>query len=398
VGLAVTGGRLPRNASGGRQLGALALLFVWLEAGYAAALMQSVPLPWRAALWQAAVCVLANPPLLLLVIKVLSSAKAIQRLPRAISVVFWVLLDLSQVVLPWLGWSALIALMNAGRVSYLGAVWAATPVALFSYLTAFAIVLAFRPKPSDVQIAYHDVPVPGLPRTFDGYRILHLSDLHAGGLVSLHATAERLRPAASLDPDLIAVTGDFASGMAGRIDAAAALLGGMSAKDGVVAVLGNHDHWMGEERVIDALSKAGLKLLLNGSLAIPRDGEALYLVGVKDASYTKRDDLSAALRGVPDGVPVILLSHSPEIMDQPLSARASLILSGHTHGGQVVLPYVGPIHVPSEVPRRLASGLHQLDGRWLFVNRGLGEIFPPVRINCPPEMALLTLRSAPASR
>jgi predicted MPP superfamily phosphohydrolase len=74
------------------------------------------------------------------------------------------------------------------------------------------------------------------------------------------------------------------------------------------------------------------------------------------------------------------------------------VLSGHTHGGQVVLPYVGPIHVPSEVPRRFASGLHEIEGRWLFVNRGLGEIFPPVRINCPPEMALLTLRSTPPSR
>lgn len=394
----MTGVRLPRDASSGRQLAALALLLAWLEAGYAAALMHFVPLPWHTALWQAAVCVLANPPLLLLVIKVLSSAKAIQQLPRAVSAVFWVLLDVSQVALPWLGWSALIGLMNAGRVSYLGAILAAAPVALVSYLTAFAIVLAFRPKPSDVQIAYHDVPVPGLPPAFDGYRILHLSDIHAGGVVSLDATADRLRPAASLDSDLIAVTGDFASGMAGRIDAVAALLGGLSARDGVVAVLGNHDHWMGEERVIDALSKAGLKLLLNGSLAITRDGEALYLVGVKDASYTKSDDLSAAIRGVPDDVPVILLSHSPEIMEQLLSARASLILSGHTHGGQVVLPYVGPIHVPSEIPRRFASGLHQLDGRWLFVNRGLGEIFPPVRINCPPEMALLTLRSAPPSR
>ncbi len=394
----MTGVRLPRNASAGRQLAAFALLLVWLEAGCAAVLMHFVPLPWRAALWQAAVCVLASPPLLLLVIKVLSSAKAIQRLPRAVSAVFWVLLDLSQVALPWLGWSALVALMNAGRVSYLGAVWAATPVALFSYLTGSAIVLAFRPKPSDVQIAYHDVPVPGLPRPFDGYCILHLSDLHAGGTVSLGGTAERLRPAASLDPDLIAVTGDFASGMPGRIDGVAALLGGLSAPDGVVAVLGNHDHWMGEERVIDALSKAGLTLLLNGNLALQRDSEALYLVGVEDASYSKRDDLPAALRGVPDDVPVILLSHSPEIMEQPLSARASLILSGHTHGGQVVLPYVGPIHVPSDVPRRFASGLHQLDGRWLFVNRGLGEIFPPLRINCPPEIAILTLRSAPPSR
>lgn len=394
----MTGVRLPRNASGGRQLAAFALLLAWLEAGCAAALMHFVPLPWHAALWQAAVCVLASPPLLLLVIKVLSSVKAIQRLPRAVSAVFWVLLDLSQVALPWLGWSVLIALMNAGRVSYLGAVWAATPVAVFSYLTGFAIVLAFRPKPSDVQIAYHDVPVPGLPPAFDGYRILHLSDIHAGGVISLEATADRLRPAASLDPDLIAVTGDFASGMPGRIAGVAALLGGLSARDGVVAVLGNHDHWMGEERVIDALSTAGVRLLLNGSLALQRDGETLYLVGVEDASYTKSDDLSAALRGVPDDVPLILLSHSPEIMEQPLSARASLILSGHTHGGQVVLPYVGPIHVPSGVPRRFASGLHQLDGRWLFVNRGLGEIFPPLRINCPPEMALLTLRSAPPSR
>jgi len=378
-------------------------LLLWLEAGYAALLRLLAQLPWRAALWQGGLCVLASSVLLLLVINVLSAAKKIHSLPRSVGARLWVLLDASQFAIPWLGWTALLRLMNAGHLSWPQALWAAASIAAFSYLTGFAIILILRPKPRNVQITRHEVPVHGLPRPFDGYRLLHLSDLHGGGWPQLQETAARLRlvgecrSAASLDPDIIIFTGDLAAVGPGCTEAVAQLLGDLSAADGIIAVLGNHDHWIGEERVVKALSAAGVRVLLNSHSAVSREGAALYFAGVKDASYSRRDDLPAALDGIPRDAPVLLLSHTPGIVNEPLSARAFLTLSGHTHGGQVVLPCIGPVHVPSRVERRFASGLHQINGRWLFVNRGLGEIFPPIRVNCPPEIALLTLRAAPSS-
>lgn len=385
------------RARGRLRVGALLLLFLWLGAGYLALLRLLVRLPWATALWQSGLCVIAGPVLLLLVVRLLSSVKAVHLLPRLFRSPLCLLLDLSQFALPWLGWSALLRLMNAGRLSWPQAVWAAASIAVFSYLTALALILIFRPRPEDVEITRHEVPLQCLPRSFDGYRILHLSDLHAGRSSRLQDTAARLQAAASLSADLLIFTGDLAADGPQRTEAAARLLANFPTKDGAVAVLGNHDHWIGEERVAAALSAAGVAVLLNDHMTISRGGETLHLAGVKDASYTESDDLSAALRGIPDDAPVILLSHTPEILDHPLAARACLTLSGHTHGGQVVLPCIGPIHVPSGVERRLASGLHRIDGRWLFVNRGLGEIFPPLRINCPPEIALLTLRAAPSS-
>ncbi|UCC69541.1 MAG: metallophosphoesterase [Armatimonadota bacterium] len=381
----------------GRQLAAFLLLFLWLEAGYVPLLRLTAQLSWPSALWQAAVCVLASPLLLLFVVNILSWAKDIRGLPRLLGPVFWVLLDLSQFALPWLGWSALLVSMNFTRLSWPDALGAAAAIAAFSYLNGLAIILIFRPKARDVQVTHHEVTVPNLPRPFHGYRILHLSDIHGGGWLPPPAIRARLRPAASLAPDIIIFTGDLGASARGNVESIAQLLGGLPSKQGIVGVLGNHDQWTGEERVVNALSAAGVRVLRNSHLAIARDGATLYLAGVKDASYTGSDDLPAALEGIPDDAPVLLLSHTPGIVDQPLSARAFLVLSGHTHGGQVVLPHIGPIHVPSRVERRLASGLHQMDGRWLFVNRGLGEIFPPIRLNCPPEMALLTLRSTLSS-
>jgi len=369
---------------------------LWLEAGYFLTLAAFLRLSIPAALWQAALCLLAGLPLLLGVVRALGIPKRMRSLPRRLFHLIGAVLALLQFVVPWLAWSALLWLLNPG-LSAPRAAAAGAGIAAFSYLTGFALIAFLHPRPSDVEVTHHDVAIPDLPDAFDGYRILHLSDLHSGAFLSPQAVRARLDIAADTERDLVIFTGDLADRGAGRMAMTADALGGVRARDGTIAVLGNHDHWVGEERAISALSERGVTVLANSHLRLDRGGSAIYLAGVHDASYMARDDLEAALTGIPDSAPVILLSHAPEIVFQPLASRAALVLSGHTHGGQIVLPWLGPLYVPSPIGRSRAAGLHRLGRQWLFVNRGLGEVFPPIRINCPPQVVVLTLRRAATS-
>ncbi len=372
------------------------LLLLWLEAGYALALRLLAGLAWPAALWQAAVCVLAGGVLLLAVIVVLSAPKKLARVSQAAYRAAGPFMGLAQYGLPWLGWAALIWWLNGGDLAPFSALRSGAAVSLFSYLTGLAVVVRLRPRASEVEITRTDVVVDRLPPAFEGYQILHLSDLHSGSWLSRASLSERLAAAGSLAPDLVVFTGDLAA-RPDLVEEAAAALGELAARDGMVAVLGNHDHWIGEGLVSNALAEAGVRVLANEHMALEREGERLYFVGVEDCCYVGRDDLPGALRGIPDGAPVIIATHSPDIVFNPLSARALLTLSGHTHGGQIVFPWVGPLYVPTKLGRRRMSGLLSVDGRLLYVNRGLGEIFPPMRLHCPPELALLTLHRAPGS-
>jgi hypothetical protein len=371
-----------------------ALFLVWLWAGYACALRLFAGVPWVAAVWQAAACVLAVVPFLLAVLNLLSEAKLLGWLPAPVLRALWRIADLAQFAIPWLGWAALIRLVNAGAVSWTAALRSGGAIGIFSYLSGLALLVRFRPQAADVEVTEVTVAIPGLPAAFDGYRILHISDIHCRSFLSAREVALRLLPAQSLHPDLIAFTGDLADGGETRADAAAEALSQIPAEDGIVAVPGNHDVWAGEARVRATLARHGIETLVNGHRALTRHGDTLYLVGVNDASYTRRADLAAALDRVPPESTVILLSHAPEIMRDPLAQRAALVLSGHTHGGQVVLPGIGPLYVPSRLGRRYAFGLHRFGSTWLFITRGLGEVTPPLRLNCPPEIALLTLKSA----
>jgi predicted MPP superfamily phosphohydrolase len=370
-------------------------LLVWVQMGYTAALRFVVGLPWLTSFWQGALCLAASAPLLLIVIKVVSLPKSLRTLPRPAFVALGAGAFLAQFALPWVGWTALLYALNGGHLGLMDAVAGGSGVAWFSYVTGLALVAALHPRACDVEVTHHDVEITGLPPAYDGYRILHVSDLHGGIFLSTRSVEARLASAMGIHADLVAFTGDLASRAAGGVNALAALLAGLGSNDGTVAVLGNHDHWIGEERVASALSDRGIAVLRNAHMTLERDGEVLHVAGVSDASYIHADDLAAAFDGIPDGAPVILLSHAPEIIHREGAERAALILSGHTHGGQVVLPWLGPVYVPSQIGRNRASGLHRIGGHILFVNRGLGEVFPPVRVNCPPEIAVLTLRSAP---
>jgi len=383
------GASLPVPTRG--QMGVYLVLALWLAAGCAISVRMFTGIGWAAA-WQGAVCAVMSGPFLAAVIAVLAAPKKLARISRRAYIATWPFMSLAQYGLPWLGWSALIWGLNGGEVSRLAALHAGAGVAIFSYVNGFVAMLMLRPRVGDVEVTRFDVFVDGLPAAFAGYRILHISDIHGGSPLYRASVRERLAVAAGLEVDLVVFTGDLASHTDAREEAAAAL-GELRAEDGIVAVLGNHDYWMGEKAVSEALAGVDAHVLRNEHRVIERGGGRLYSVGVEDCCYVGRDDLAAALQGIPEGAPVVVATHSPDIVLDPLAKRASVVLSGHTHGGQVVFPWIGPLYVPTKLGRRRMSGLLSVGETLVYINRGLGEISPPMRLNCPPEIAVLTLRS-----
>ena len=235
------------------------------------------------------------------------------------------------------------------------------------------------------------IEIKGLAPAFAGYRIAFLTDFHSSVLVPRWWLDRAVETALSLKPDLIALGGDFVDDDVRFVPTVSAILAPLRAPDGVVAVLGNHDHYVDAGGVRGELAKAGAKELYNEPLILRRGGSELAVTGVGDL---ERDviDFEHAVRGVGAGVPVIALSHWPDVFAYwPKTIRLDLMLSGHTHGGQAFLPLIGPPWVPSQFGFRYLAGLVREGGRQLYVSKGLGTSGAPIRWGCPPELTILEL-------
>jgi predicted MPP superfamily phosphohydrolase len=163
----------------------------------------------------------------------------------------------------------------------------------------------------------------------------------------------------------------------------------LSAPEQVWAVLGNHDHWTDAAVVAEAVSRAGIRLLRNANGVIRRGAGRLWIAGVDDV-LAEQHDLPRALAGIPNGDGVILLAHEPDFADEAaLDQRPGLQLSGHSHGGQIRLPFYGATVLP-RLARKYPQGLRRVGGMWLYTNRGIGTIDIPIRFNCRPEVTLFT--------
>ncbi len=382
------------------QTAAVLLLIGWLLVSYTVALRLTLDLLWPRAAWQSVACLLAAPVLVTMVVKVIGAPRKSAHVTRRIYQGIFPGLVVGQYVLPWLGWSTLLWFINGGGIARAQALSAGGVITILSYLSGLVLALALRPRAGDVDVTHLEVPIRNLPTAFDGYRILHISDAHTGTSLARAPLAERLaglkgrlKPAV---PDLVVFTGDLVA-RGSAVELAAADLAVIPALDGRFAVLGNHDTWIGEEWIASALTHAGFRVLANEHVAVERGGQTLYLAGVNDARFTRQDNLPAALHGIPDTAPIIALAHSPDIVLKAMAERVGLFLAGHTHGGQIIFPWIGPLYVPTRLGRRRMSGLIQVDGRLVFINRGLGEVFVPFRLNCPPEVALITLRTTAIS-
>jgi hypothetical protein len=233
-----------------------------------------------------------------------------------------------------------------------------------------------------------EVPIDRLSPALDGFTIAQLSDLHRGPDVS----AEEIRRAAQLalrqETNLIVLTGDYVSSTADHALSCAQALTPLAEASDVLACLGNHDHWTDASTVAGVLTDAGVMVLRNEARAIRED---LWVAAVDDV-WERHADLEEALAGIPLGATVILLAHEPDYADVAAAdRRVKLQLSGHTHGGQVQLPIVGAPILPY-LGQKYPAGRFRVGAMWLYVNRGVGLISPPVRFNCRPEVTLLTLR------
>ncbi len=245
--------------------------------------------------------------------------------------------------------------------------------------------------------------MPRLPEAFDGFTIAQLSDFHYDPYFSVIPIRHAVKMVNQLKPDLIALTGDFitvpllAGVVQNRKTAAleselcAGLLAQMTAPFGRFCVLGNHDVSANRRLITEILKSYDLPILENRSVALERAGSRLWISGVDDC-MEGHPDLDAALKEVPSNEAVVMLVHEPDFADTVQKYPVDLQLSGHSHGGQIWIPGIGAPWLPS-LAQKYPRGLHEVGPLTLYTNFGLGTIRMAVRLNCPPEVTLITLRT-----
>ncbi|HYL74679.1 MAG TPA: metallophosphoesterase [Bryobacteraceae bacterium] len=234
-----------------------------------------------------------------------------------------------------------------------------------------------------------------LPSAFHGLRVVQISDIHHGLFLPKEWLSEAVRQANRLEPDIIALTGDFVTYSRRNIGPAAELLGRLRARYGVYAVLGNHDFRVDATAITDALRREHIDVLRNRHVALWFGGESVYLAGVDDYGYGA--DLRRAMRGVPRDAATVLLAHNPRVIHLASRHNVSLVLSGHTHGGQVNLPLLGTVYGRSPERLRYKIGWDRMAATQIYVSRGIGTIVLPWRLRCPAEITHLELLQGASS-
>jgi predicted MPP superfamily phosphohydrolase len=261
-------------------------------------------------------------------------------------------------------------------------------------LGAGGLVYAREVEPRRLEVVRPELTLPRLAAAFDGYRVVQIGDLHLDDWsrpARLHRVAEMVN---AEDPDLVVVTGDFASYSARRLDTGRLVgaLRRLSARDGVLAILGNHDYLTDMRLIRRCIREAGLTELINEVATLRRGSSELHVAGVDDV-MEGRSRLDLVLRDLPASGAAVLLAHEPDFADvAAATGRFDLQLSGHSHGGQVRVPLLGRAVLPP-FSQRYTRGLHRVGGMLVYTNRGLGTVHARLRFGCRPEITALTLRS-----
>ena len=241
-----------------------------------------------------------------------------------------------------------------------------------------------RRNARDIRIRHNQVKLPHLPASFDGFRLLQLTDLHLDMDMDVtHAINERVREA---EYDLCVITGDIRARTFGTIDESLRAMATLRAQIAtpVYLVLGNHDFI----EMVPALEDMDIRVLLNESAVIERDGQQIHIAGVDDPHFYAADNLEKAGESIPLEAVAILLSHSPDLVRHAAHAGFDLMLSGHTHGGQICLPGGIALTYHTKSPRRFGRGPWHHNGMQGYTSHGAGVSIVPVRFNCPPEITI----------
>lgn len=240
------------------------------------------------------------------------------------------------------------------------------------------------------RVTRRTIAVPHLPALFRGTTVALLADVHHGPFVPLAYIRHVVAMTNALEPDLVLLVGDYVHRSPSYIDPGIAALGRLSAPLGRYAVRGNHDNWESEHLSRAALAEQRIPDLNNTGVWLERGRARLRVCGVGDL-WTDRQDLAGALGDATRSDAVLLMSHNPDYVETLRDPRVGLVLSGHTHGGQVVVPGYGAPIVPSAYGQKYLHGLVQGPTAQVFVSRGVGTVTPPARFLCRPEVALITL-------
>jgi predicted MPP superfamily phosphohydrolase len=246
-----------------------------------------------------------------------------------------------------------------------------------------------------VEISRVEVKLADLDSAFEGLTVAQLSDLHLG----LYTSADYLRHCVeivnALQPDLVALTGDYTYISRKYVEPVADVLSELKPRIGSYAVLGNHDYYQGAGHAVRALRRAKLNVLVDGHDRLDWRGGRLSIFGVDDLYYGDTNEVRLLSQASPNE-PRLLLAHNPDFIGRLIEKRlrVDLMMSGHTHGGQIRFPLVGAPHIDSRFGQRFARGLNQWEQIQIYTTRGIGMVGLPVRIACPPEIVLYTLRRA----
>ena len=266
----------------------------------------------------------------------------------------------------------------------------AAPLVAVSATAAYARLI----EPYNYWVSETDIFIRDLPQAFEGFRITQLTDIHHSRILGISEVRRVVNLAQETKPDMFVLTGDYSTTYRRYIEPCAEALSALSAPEGVWAVLGNHDHYTDPELTTRALQRHHIAVLNNAHTTLQRGSDSLQLSGIDDWSWNATD-WPRAFSGLKTNAPTILLSHQPSVLDLDQTKSVSLILSGHTHGGQLKFPFFGAPASLFTNDLRYARGLFQRGETQLYVSTGTGVIGLPLRFGVRPEIAVLRLRRAP---